>query len=112
MTTARTTSLVAVLALACVGIGAGGYAVARGDGTTTAADPPAQNLSIHQISDRTRPGVVEVTGTQTGTTRTPFGAVRQKSEVVGSGFVTDTSGHVVTNYHVVRGTTGTKVTFA
>jgi putative serine protease PepD len=66
---------------------------------------------VHQIYERTYQGVVEITGTLTTNTNTPFGARSQKETVQGSGFVYDANDHVVTNYHVVKGTSSTKVAF-
>ena len=110
----RTTLLViAVIALAAVGAGGGIYAaVASGDTrtvverTTTVANASASTsgLSAHQIYEDTYQGVVEITGTETTST--------QKEIVEGSGFVYDANEHVVTNYHVVQGTTSIKVAFA
>ena len=110
----RTTLLVvAVVVLAAVGAGGGIYAaVASGDTrtvverTTTVASASASTtgLSAHQIYQDTYQGVVEITGTETTST--------QKEIVEGSGFIYDANSHVVTNYHVVQGTTSIKVAFA
>jgi len=120
----RTTLLVVVVvvALAIVAAGAGVYAaVASGGDTRTvverqttiaSASAPTNSLSVHQIYERTYKGVVEITGSETTSTNTPFGAQKQKETVEGSGFVYDASDHVVTNYHVVKGTSSIKVAFA
>jgi putative serine protease PepD len=119
----RTTLLVVtVVALAAVAAGGGVYAaVASGGDTRTVvertttiagASAPANGLSVHQIYERTYKGVVEITGSETTSTHTPLGAQMQKATVEGSGFIYDANDHVVTNYHVVQGTSSIKVAFA
>jgi putative serine protease PepD len=112
--------VVAVVALAIVAAGGVYAAVASSDTRTvvvrqtTFASASAQTdgLSVHQIYEQTYKGVVEITGTQTTTTNTPYGARKQTAQVEGSGFVYDANDHVVTNYHVVKGTSSIKVAFA
>jgi putative serine protease PepD len=113
--------VVAVAALAVVAAGAAVYAAAASGGDTrtvverqttiATASVSASGPTIHQIYERTHKGVVEITGSETTSTNTPFGAQKQKATVQGSGFVYDTNGHVVTNFHVVQGTSSMKVTF-
>jgi S1-C subfamily serine protease len=62
--------------------------------TTTGA------LTAEQIYKRDAPGVVQVTATTSG------------GESLGSGFVIDKAGHIVTNFHVVRGATKVHVSFS
>jgi putative serine protease PepD len=116
----RISTLAAVAALAGAGAGAGIYAaVAGGENTTTVVAQGAQaslattvkSLSIHDIYQRAFKGVVQIMDTTTVSTSTPFGAQKQKEEVLGSGFAYDTAGHVVTNYHVVQGGSSIKVRF-
>ena len=112
---------VAVAALAVVAAGAGVYAAAATGGDTrtvverqttiATASVSARGPTIHQIYERTHKGVVEITGSETTSTNTPFGAQKQKATVQGSGFVYDSNGHVVTNFHVVQGTSSMKVAF-
>jgi putative serine protease PepD len=112
---------VAVAALAVVAAGAAVYAAAATGGATrtvverqatiATASVSASGLTIHQIYERTHKGVVEITGSETTSTNTPFGAEKQKATVQGSGFVYDSNGHVVTNFHVVQGTHSMKVAF-
>jgi len=112
MNRTRLSILIGALVLAAAGIGAGAYAASTGGGgstTTTVVqqlDPVSAttttSLSIHDIYALNHNGVVEITSTQTG------GA---HDEVEGTGWVYDTAGHIVTNYHVVEGTTDTRVTF-
>jgi putative serine protease PepD len=119
----RTTLLVVVLvALATFAAGAGVYAAfANGGDTHTVVERQATvalasvqttGLSVHQIYERAYKGVVEITGSETTSTNTPFGAQNQKATVEGSGFVYDSNDHVVTNYHVVKGVSSIKVAFA
>ena len=113
--------VVAVAALAVVAAGAAVYAAAASGGDTrtvverqttiATASVSASGPTIHQIYERTHKGVVEITGSETTSTKTPFGAQKQKATVQGSGFVYDTNGHVVTNFHVVQGTSSMKVAF-
>jgi putative serine protease PepD len=113
MVRTRTAIAVAIVALIGAGGGAGAFAAATGNAktTTVVVDRAAaeatlaapENLSIAQIYRRTYQGVVEITGTETASQSTPFGALKQKETVEGSGFVYDKTGHVVTNYHVVEG---------
>ena len=112
---------VAVAALAVVAAGAAVYAAAATGGDTrtvverqtriATASVSASGPTIHQIYERTHKGVVEITGSETTSTNTPFGAQKQKATVQGSGFVYDSNGHVVTNFHVVQGTHSMKVAF-
>ena len=120
----RTSVLIAAAALAAgIGAGAGGYAaVAGGDKTTTISDEAArpgtpaaatQNLTVGEIYRRANEGVVEIGVTSTSRANDaplPFG--EREMQQSGSGFVYDTDGHIVTNYHVVDGASSIEVTFA
>jgi S1-C subfamily serine protease len=76
----------------------------------------SKHLSIHDIYGEAAPGVVHITAT----TRvqqpadpffgTPGGT--QSQQAVGSGFVIDKSGHIVTNDHVVAGASRVQVSFS
>jgi S1-C subfamily serine protease len=77
-------------------------------------------LSIHEIYRRTAPGVVQVTSTnvvKVGQTD-PFGfevpgfPQQETQRALGSGFVIDKAGHIVTNYHVVQGAKSVEVSFS
>lgn len=68
--------------------------------TTTATPQAAEGLSAGQIYEHVNGGVVQVT------TRTPSGSG------LGSGFVIDAEGHVVTNYHVIEGADEIEVSFS
>jgi putative serine protease PepD len=69
---------------------------------TLQAPATAGALTAEQIYKRDAPGVVQVTATNAG----------QGSESLGSGFVIDKAGHIVTNFHVVRGATKVLVSFS
>src|SRR5436309_2218033 len=63
-------------------------------------------LSVEQIYRRDAPGVVQITATSVQTQRDPFGffpPTTQTQQALGSGFVIDKAGHVVTNEHVIAG---------
>ena len=75
-------------------------------------------LTVNEIYRRAAPGVVQVTATEVVTTPRidpffgfPFPS-QQQAEALGSGFVIDKAGHIVTNYHVVRGARSVDVSFS
>jgi S1-C subfamily serine protease len=78
----------------------------------------SKQLTIHQIYMRAAPGVVQVTATSKVTTQPdpfldPFGVPQTETqEALGSGFVIDKAGHIVTNYHVVQGASRVEVSFS
>src|ERR1700750_615654 len=119
----RRSSLLTVTAAVVAGalIGAGGgvgsYAALHGDGKTVVrqvnvgdSQPAAatSGLSVNSIYKRTYRGVVDVKVNSQSSN--PFGGTQQQS-AEGSGFVYDSSGHVVTNQHVVDGASSVRVTF-
>jgi S1-C subfamily serine protease len=65
-------------------------------------------LSINEIYERAAPGVVQITSSSRGTDSFT-GSV---PSALGSGFVVDKAGHVVTNYHVVEGGDRISVSFS
>jgi S1-C subfamily serine protease len=79
----------------------------------------AQNrrLSINEIYRQSAPGVVQITTTSVQTIEpdpflNPFGfPEQQRQQALGSGFVIDKSGHIVTNFHVVEGAEQIEVSF-
>jgi S1-C subfamily serine protease len=118
------TSIGALLAAAVLG---GGVAVgidrAVGDegGTTvirevtagTAESTAFRNSSGKTISDiygSAKRGVIQVLATSVTSDNPFFGS--QAARVLGSGFVIDKAGHVVTNYHVIEGASKVEVSFS
>lgn len=77
-----------------------------------------QRLSINDIYRQSAPGVVQITSTSVQTVAPdsfldPFGLPgEQRQQALGSGFVIDKSGHIVTNYHVVEGAEDIEVSFS
>jgi S1-C subfamily serine protease len=68
-------------------------------------------LSINEIYKRSGPGVVQITST-IGSSTSPNGQFQESSQALGSGFVLDKDGHIVTNYHVIEGATSIEVRFS
>jgi S1-C subfamily serine protease len=104
---------------------AGAVALGVGDGGTTTvvkeignASPVAATssaLPVRDIYRRSAPGVVQITASseptvQTDSSGAPFEALGQQA--LGSGFVIDKAGHIVTNYHVVEGATEIEIGFS
>ncbi|HKA27419.1 MAG TPA: trypsin-like peptidase domain-containing protein [Gaiellaceae bacterium] len=74
-------------------------------------------LTINDIFRRDAPGVVQVTSTQVIRTNPDpffnFGVPQtQTQKALGSGFVMDKAGHIVTNYHVIAGARSVEVSFS
>jgi S1-C subfamily serine protease len=120
--TTRTISISAAL-VAAAAIGAGGGAAtfaALGSDSSDSASPQvtvagpqtaastSEALSVSQIYEKAYKGVVEITATSTQAS--PMGG-EQAQQGQGSGFVYDSSGHIVTNDHVVEGATSVSVRF-
>jgi S1-C subfamily serine protease len=80
----------------------------------TSATTSGNALSTPAIYKRTAPGVVQVTSTSIvkGQANPFFQLPAQKQEALGSGFVIDKQGHIVTNYHVIAGATSIMVLFS
>ncbi len=85
------------------------------------AAPPASAMSVNEIYERTAPGVVQITSTarqQIGADPFQFDPsgdpLPQAPEVpaLGSGFVIDKAGHIVTNFHVVENADKIRVSFS
>jgi S1-C subfamily serine protease len=103
------------------GLALGGAAALGKLGDTTvieaaplpAAEPVAfqhaKALTINQVYRAAAPGVVHITATsQSGDV---FGNTQQQQSI-GSGFVIDKAGYIVTNYHVVEGAKIVQVSFS
>ena len=75
-------------------------------------------LSVNEIYRDAAPGVVQVTATQVVNAPSvdPFFGLplpeSRQQEALGSGFVIDKAGHVITNYHVVEGARSVDVSFS
>ena len=82
-----------------------------------AAFQTGQRESINSIYRASAPGVVHIETTTRVAQQddpffgNPFGAA-QTQRALGSGFVLDKVGHIVTNFHVVRGATAIQVSFS
>ena len=91
--------------------------VEMGQPSAPAAFAETKRLSINAIYEQSAPGVVQITTTSTQTIEpdpflNPFGFPEQQQQrALGSGFVLDKSGHVVTNFHVVQGAEQIEVSF-
>jgi S1-C subfamily serine protease len=80
---------------------------------STATGPTS--IDAADIYKRSAPGVVQIVSTSRGTPSTDlFGdpIPGETQRALGSGFVIDKDGHVVTNYHVVQGATSIEVSFS
>ena len=89
--------------------------------TETSAEPSSQlgrassaGMSVNEIYRRAASGVVRINATTNSTatpgTGNPWGTPQQSA--IGSGFVIDKTGHIVTNYHVVEGADIVTVSFS
>jgi putative serine protease PepD len=110
-----------VVALVSAAAAVGAFALISPDGTktvvrplaVTGAQPAAQtsNLSVTDVYNRVQKGVVEVTVRSTASgDNLPFGG-SQTQQALGSGFVYDSAGRIVTNDHVVDGAQSISVRF-
>jgi putative serine protease PepD len=128
--TKRKSQLTALLAATALFIGSIGTAAvfkltgSFGTTTVTQSTPAASSAPVSNSTDGTTasslyrsasPGVVDITAKGTSTTQSqgPFGGAPQSSQSTasGSGFVTDTQGHIVTAAHVVENATSISVQF-
>jgi S1-C subfamily serine protease len=86
--------------------------------SVTFARPPGKALTVNEIYQRSAPGVVQVTSTSVVPSQfdpftNPFAPLEpQTQQSLGSGFVVDKVGHIVTNYHVVQGAREIDVSFS
>ena len=71
---------------------------------------PGKSLSIGEVYKRSAPGVVQITATANASAD-PFGG-SETQRALGSGFVFDKAGYIITNYHVIDGAGSIKVTFS
>jgi putative serine protease PepD len=68
-------------------------------------------LTIGQVFRRSSPGVVQIEARAT-VPPDPFDPFSETQRSLGSGFVIDIAGHIVTNYHVVQGADSIEVSFS
>src|SRR3990170_2120086 len=68
----------------------------------------------HALTRLASPGVVQITASSSGVQSDPSGGQFQTppQQALGSGFVIDKAGHIVTNYHVVEGANDIEVSFS
>jgi len=120
VTVALLGGLVALGGVALTGdLGGGTTTVVRTSASPAAAAPVADNnrLLVREIYSRAAPGVVQITSTS-GTADNPTVAPAnpsspaQPEQALGSGFVIDKAGHIVTNYHVIEGADQIEVSFS
>jgi S1-C subfamily serine protease len=74
------------------------------------AESSGDAQSVQEIYETAGPGVVQVTSTSVNSQDPFFGG--QPARAQGSGFVIDTAGHIVTNFHVVESATEVQVNFS
>jgi S1-C subfamily serine protease len=91
--------------------------LAGGGGVGTAAlQAPTKGLTAEQIYRRDAPGVVQITATSVTSGQTDpfnvFPSTPTNQQSLGSGFVIDRAGHIVTNYHVIQGAQKIQVSFS
>jgi S1-C subfamily serine protease len=84
--------------------------------TTGRSSVSASGLSAERIYQQDGPGVVQITATSvTPGQSSPFNLfpnAPQTTQSLGSGFVIDRAGHIVTNYHVIQGASKVQVSFS
>jgi S1-C subfamily serine protease len=117
--TALLGGLVALGGVALTGdLGGGTTTVVRTSPAPAAATQVADDhrLSVAQIYDRAASGVVQITSTTAAANDNlnifPTDTPPQPEQALGSGFVIDKAGHIVTNYHVVEGADEIEVSFS
>src|ERR687886_1150420 len=95
--------------------------VSGGPTSAPASFRTGRPLSINEIYRAAAPGVVQVTSTSVvRVDNNPFGfgipgfnvPQQETQRALGSGFVIDKAGHIVTNYHVIAGAKSVEVSFS
>ena len=69
-------------------------------------------MSVNEIYERAASGVVRINATNNSTSSSSSDPFGNQGSALGSGFVIDKSGHIVTNYHVVRDAGEVTVSFS
>lgn len=103
-------------------LGGGTTTVIR-EGASPSSSPVAATngaLSVNEIYKRASSGVVQITSTSVTQVQLqpgvvpggPFLPQPQEQQALGSGFVIDKAGHIVTNYHVVENAREIEVAFS
>jgi putative serine protease PepD len=113
----RLVAAVAVAALAGGGVGAGAVALTHESSqpvkkvvaAPSVANVASGTLSVGQIAKKSS-SVVEIDTTQ-GSSNSPFPGAQGSSSALGTGWVYDTKGNIVTNEHVVDSATSVTVKF-
>lgn len=110
ITSAVLAATVVVLFMSALGVGT--RSVTAGSTTAATATPVASEsaTSAEAIYKQAAPAIVQVTSQQAPTS-SPFGLTQRGGEALGTGFVVDRSGHILTNAHVVDGAQQVTVTF-
>jgi putative serine protease PepD len=119
----RAAAVAATFAAVAIGAAAGASVYARTAGSTTtvtettAAASNVSNtsrpLTVAELYRKNVKGVVQIETTATESQPTPFGGTdSQSAGALGTGFVYDRDGDIVTNEHVVDGATSISVKFA
>jgi S1-C subfamily serine protease len=83
--------------------------------SSAASQTGSTGIDVAEIYRRSGPGVVQITSTASGRSGVDvFGnpVQGQAQQALGSGFVIDKDGHIVTNYHVVQGASRVEVSFS
>jgi S1-C subfamily serine protease len=111
--------LVALGGVALTGdLGGDTTTVVRASPAPAAATQVADNnkLTVAEIYDRAASGVVQITSTTAAAddnlNNLPTDTPPQPEQALGSGFVIDKGGHIVTNYHVIDGADEIEVSFS
>lgn len=87
----------------------------------TLAAPSADAMSVNEIYERAAPGVVQITSIPNGQTSIDPRLLDPSADplpqvpgapALGSGFVIDKAGHIVTNFHVIEGGGEIRVSFS
>ncbi len=85
--------------------------------STQAPSAAVTAMTPEKLYSQDAPGVVQITATAT-TTTTPndplniFPSTPTTTQSLGSGFVIDRAGHIITNYHVIAGAQKVQVSFS